>query len=354
MFVIMKAKIKLFINKVGLPRIIIALFFFVLCFMAIPLKISIPGLMSDVLVRFGMNGILVLAMVPGILCGIGLNFGLPVGILAGIIGGLISIELNLSGGMGFIVGTIIGIPIAIVFGYLYGALLNKVKGSEMMIATYAGFSTISLMCIGWLILPFKSNEIKWPIGTGLRTTITLEHRYAGILDNLWSFKIGGIKIPTGLILFFLLVCVLIWLFTKTKIGIMMTAEGDNPKFAKASAIDVDKMRMIGTIISTVLGSVGIMVYSQSYGFFQLYQAPMMMGLTAVAAILIGGASINKAKISHVIIGTFLFQGLLTVGLPVINKIVSEGNISEVIRLIVSNGIIIYALTKAKGGADSEK
>ena len=112
------------------------------------------------------------------------------------------------------------------------------------------------------------------------------------------------------------------------------------------------MRIIGTILSTVLGSIGIMVYSQSYGFIQLYQAPMMMGFAAVAAILIGGASTTKAKISHVIIGTFLFQGLLTVGLPVINQMI-ESNLSEVIRIIVSNGIIIYALTKAKGGAAHE-
>ena len=66
------------------------------------LNLSVPMLVSDILVRFGMNGILVLAMVPAILCGIGLNFGLPIGILAGILGGLISIELNLSGGLGFL------------------------------------------------------------------------------------------------------------------------------------------------------------------------------------------------------------------------------------------------------------
>ncbi|WP_346931275.1 ABC transporter permease [Clostridium sp.] len=349
----MKEKIKTFIGKVGLPRIIIAAFFILLCVLAIPLNLSVPMLVSDILVRFGMNGILVLAMVPAILCGIGLNFGLPIGILAGILGGLISIELNLSGGLGFFVGTLIGIPIAILFGYLYGQLLNKVKGSEMMIATYAGFSAISLMCIGWLLLPFNNPEIKWPIGQGLRTTITLEGRFAKILDNFWAFNIGGVRIPTGMLLLFFIGCVIVWLFSKSKTGIMMAAEGSNPKFAKASSIPVDRMRIIGTILSTVLGSIGIMVYSQSYGFIQLYQAPMMMGFAAVAAILIGGASTTKAKISHVIIGTFLFQGLLTVGLPVINQMIKESNLSEVIRIIVSNGIIIYALTKAKGGAAHE-
>ncbi|MEG0132920.1 MAG: ABC transporter permease [Clostridium sp.] len=348
----MKAKFKKFIESVGLPNIIIAAFFILLCMLAIPLNLSLPMLVSDILVRFGMNGILVLAMVPAILCGIGLNFGLPIGILAGIIGGLVSIEMNLRGGMGFVAGTLIGIPIAILFGYLYGLLLNKVKGSEMMIATYAGFSAISLMCIGWLLMPFKSLELRWPIGTGLRTTITLEDRYAKILDGFWSFKVGGVNIPTGLLLVFFIGCVIMWIFLKTKTGVMMSAAGENPKFARASAIPVDKMRIIGTIISTALGSVGIMIYSQSYGFIQLYQAPMMMGFAAVSAILIGGASTTKAKISHVIIGTLLFQGLLTVGLPVINQMI-ESNLSEIIRIIVSQGIIIYALTKAKGGVTNE-
>ncbi len=67
----MKEKIKTFIGKVGLPRIIIAAFFILLCVLAIPLNLSVPMLVSDILVRFGMNGILVLAMVPAILCGIG-------------------------------------------------------------------------------------------------------------------------------------------------------------------------------------------------------------------------------------------------------------------------------------------
>jgi len=67
-----------------------------------------------------------------------------------------------------------------------------------MIGTYAGFSVVSLMCIGWLLLPFKSAEIKWPIGQGLRTTITLESRFAKVLDNFLAFKIGGVVIPTGL------------------------------------------------------------------------------------------------------------------------------------------------------------
>ena len=124
-------------------------------------------------------------------------------------------------------------------------------------------------------------------------------------------------------------------------------------FAKASGVNVNKMRVLGTVLSTMVAAVGILLYYQGYGFIQLYNGPMMMGFNSVAAILIGGASPRKARISHVLLGTFLFQGIMALGLPVANQILPEGNLSEVMRLIISNGIIIYALTQAKGGDSRE-
>ena len=69
----------------------------------------------------------------------------------------------------------------------------------------------------------------------------------------------------------------------------------------------------------------------------------------MAAILIGGASVNKASITNVIIGTFLYQGLVTMTPTVMNGLFHM-DMSEVIRIIVSNGMIVYALTrKTEGG-----
>lgn len=343
--------IKRAVHSLGAPRIIILSLFLALCLMAVQLGLPFNDLISASLVRIGMNGVLVLAMVPGILCGIGMNFGLPIGIVCGLIGGLMSIELDLYGFTAFFVAIAIAIPLALFAGWLYGLLLNRVKGSEMTVATYAGFSIISFMSIFWLLAPFKSLELKWPIGTGLRTTITLTGRYASILDNFLSFKIWGVTVPTGLLLFFAFCCLLMSLFLKSKSGIGMSTAGDNPKFATASGINVDKKRLLGTMVSTMFGAIGIIVYGQSYGFYQLYQAPLMMGFAAVAAVLIGGASSHRATIFHVVFGTFLFQGLLTIALPVANKIVTEGNLSEVLRIIVQNGIILYALTKMGGESE---
>lgn len=338
------------VAKMGVPRLIIGLFFILLCLLAMILGLSLPSQLSNTLVRLGMNGVLVLAMLPGIQCGISLNLGLPIGIIGGLIGGLLCIEFGMSGFTGLFFAIAVGLVIAAVTGWLYGLLLNRLKGSEMSVTTYVGFSVVSLMCIAWLVLPFKSPIMKWPLGNGLRTTIGLQTSYRHVLNDFLSFEIFGITIPTGLLLFFALCCLMVWLFMRSKTGIAMSAAGANPRFAAATGINVDRMRIIGTMLSTMLAAVGIIVYGQSYGFMQLYQAPRQMGFLAASAILIGGATTSRAKISHVVIGTFLFQGVLTLGMPVANALVPQSTISETLRILISNGIILYALTKS-GGAN---
>lgn len=337
------------IDKLGIPRVIIGVFFILLCFMTLWYDLSLSTLLSNTIVRMGMNAIMVLAMVPGIQCGISLNLGLPIGLVAGLIGGLLTIELGIPGWGGFLFAIVSGSALAAVCGYLYALMLNRLKGSEMSVTTYVGFSIVSLMCIAWLMLPFKSLKLRWPLGTGLRNTIGLDGtNFRHILNDFLAFQIGDFTIPTGLLLFMLFSCFVVWVFSRSRTGQAMQAVGNNPRFAESVGINVDKMRIIGTVFSTVLGAVGILVYSQSYGFMQLYTAPRQMGFIAASAILIGGASTSRCKISHVLIGTFLFQGVLTLGMPVANVLVPGSTISETLRILISNGIILYALTKSGG------
>jgi simple sugar transport system permease protein len=184
-------------------------------------------------------------------------------------------------------------------------------------------------------------------GEGLRTTISVEKYWFHVLNDFLPIKINDfLTIPTGLLIFFALMCVIVWIFFKTKTGTSMSAVGSNPDFARASGININKMRIISVIFSTVLGAIGIIVYEQSFGFIQLYQGPFYMAFPAVAAILLGGASVHKASITHVIIGTFLFQGILTMTPSVINNII-QTDMSETIRIIISNGMILYALTRIR-------
>ncbi|MDW7738437.1 MAG: ABC transporter permease [Bacillota bacterium] len=349
----MLSLLKSFYTNFGLPRLIILGFFLLLCFMAVVLDINFPDLMSSSLVRIAMNGVLVLAILPSIACGTGPNFGVSLGILCGLVGGLISMENQFDGYTNFMMAIIFSLPFAVIVGFGYGWLMNKVKGSEMMFAMFIGWSAVSLMKIFWLLAPFNNPEMAWPIGRGVRVTISLVNRgLAQLLNSTWSFTVGGVVIPTGLILFFLFCCLLVWLFMRTKTGVAMQAAGDNPRFATAAGINVDGQRIIGSIVSTILGAVGILVYAQSFGFYQLYEGPHFMPMIAVAAILIGGASIKKASIANVIIGVVLFQGILVVAMPVFNIFTQDmASMAEISRVVIQNGIILYALTQIVSGGD---
>ncbi len=339
-------KVKEFIRDFGWPRLII-FFFLVFMFIAAPfVGVRLDASFSDVLNRFGMNAIMVLAMVPMVQSGCGLNFGLPLGIISGLLGATISIQLGVTGFGGFLIAVFIALFFASILGWLYGLLLNKVKGEEMTIAMYVGFASVMFMSIMWLVLPYNSPNMVWGYaGKGLRTTITVEGYWLRVLNNFLAIKFGEFfVIPTGLLLFVALCVLIVYVFMRTKTGTAMTAVGSNPDFARASGVSVDRMRAISVMLSTMLGAVGIIVYEQSFGFIQLYTGPLYMAFPAVAAILIGGASVNKASMLNVLVGTFLFQGLLTMTPSVINSLL-QNDMSEVIRIVVSNGMILYALTR---------
>lgn len=342
------------VNKFGMPRLIIAGFLLLMLIAAPFVGADFATQVTNVLNRFSWNAVLVLAMVPMIHSGCGLNFGLPLGIISGLLGATLSIEFGFTGPMSFVMAVVIATPFALLFGMGYGWLLNKIKGGEMMIATYVGFSSVSFMCMMWLLLPYHSPTMVWGLsGKGLRVTISLEGFYDKILANFMKLDLNpmgiNLVIPTGTILFFGLLALGMWAFLHTKTGTAMTAVGSNPTYARASGVNVDKMRMLSVVLSTWLGAIGILVYEQGFGFVQLYMAPFNMALPAVSAILIGGATVNKASITNVIVGTLLFQGIVTMTPTVMNSVVHM-DMSEVIRIIASQGMILYALTRKSEGA----
>jgi len=342
-----------FLKRLPLTTMLIGAMLLVIMILGKIVGFSIATELTNILQRFSYWSVLVLAMVPSIQSGTGPNFALPVGVSAGLLGMVIVMELQLMGAAFIVTSILFAILIACVFGYIYGRLMNAVKGSEMAIATYTGFAVTGLFSMIWLVYPITNRSIGFFLGPGLRILVSLETFAANkILENLWSFKLFGAVIPTGTLLLFGVFAFLVYLFFRSKTGIAISAVGMNPVFARATGVNVDRSRIIANMMSTSLGAVGIIVYAQGFGFVQFYDAPLLMAFPAVASVLVGGASAQRSKVINVIVGCFLFQGLLTTAPPVVGRLLQdvEADITNPVRLIVQYGIILYALTKMSGGA----
>ncbi|TFG90058.1 MAG: ABC transporter permease, partial [Candidatus Atribacteria bacterium] len=118
----------------------------------------------------------------------------------------------------------------------------------------------------------------------------------------------------------------------------------NPDYARSCGVNIDNMRIISVIVSSIIGAIGIIVYHEGFGFIQLYLGPLYMSFPAIAAILIGGATVEKAYISNVIIGVLLFQGISAAAPSVVNSLLKH-DIAEPLRIVITNGMIVYALTR---------
>lgn len=343
-----------YIKKIEIPRLIIIGFLIALSILGISMGIDLKRTFLDILNRFGMNAVLVLSMIPMILTGVGLNFGLPVGLIGGMFAAVLTLELNLTGIQGVIIALILAMLFGSILGYFYSKILNRVKGDEMIIATYVGYSLVALMNIFWVILPFKNPiSIMGFKGEGLKVTITLDQNWGHAFSDIFRIPIGPqenvvqpLSIPTGMFIVFLFFALFIYYYFRSKKGTGMMAVGSNPIYARSSGVNIEKSRTRAVVLSSALAGAGMVVYQQGYGFIQMYNSPLAFTFPSVAAILLGGATVKKASIPNVLIGTFLFQAILTLTPAVINQTI-DIDISEVLRLIISNGLIVYALTRKR-------
>lgn len=129
----------------------------------------------------------------------------------------------------------------------------------------------------------------------------------------------------------------------TRLGQNMRTVGQSRGVATSAGINVDKTRIVATCISTVLAAWGQLIFLQNLGTFNTVQQQSNVGLYAIAAILVGGATVQKANNKHALVGVFLFHTLFVVAPLAATKIVGDSAISEYIRMFISYGVIAVSL-----------
>ena len=343
----------------------VPIMFILICLYCIPMSgFSASYLLNEVMTRLGRNAFLILSLLIPIMAGMGLNFGMTLGAMAGEIGLIFVADWQIWGIPGLVLAAIISIPISIGLGVFIGKILNKAKGREMitsyMIAFFmTGIYQLVVLYMMGPIIPIKHASIKLPRGYGIRNTVSLLNMRQS-LDNLIPLKIGGVKIPVLTLILIVLACLFIVWFRRTKLGQDMRAVGQDMEVARDAGINVERTRVIAMVMSTVFAGFGMIIYLQNVGNFPTYTAHSQIGMFAIAALLVGGASVDKAGIGNVFLGVILFHTMFIVAPKTGAAITGDSMIGEYFRVFVSYAVITVALVmyeakkrKAKSAAGAQ-
>ena len=158
---------------------------------------------------------------------------------------------------------------------------------------------------------------------------------------------GGRRIQIPLVTWIIIgaLCLFNSVIMRTRLGQKFRAVGQNQTVANASGINVNRTRVIAIMISTVLAGWGQIMFMQSEGIgtFQTYAAHEQVGLYAGAAILVGGASIDRATNLQALLGTFLFHSLFITAQAAASNLFGDSVVGEYFRAFLSYGVIAVAL-----------
>lgn len=152
-----------------------------------------------------------------------------------------------------------------------------------------------------------------------------------------------VKLPVTTFLCIAGLCLFNTMLMKTRLGQNIRTVGQNRAVANAAGINVDRTRIIAMILSTVLASWGQLIFLQNIGTFSTYGAHTQVGQFAIASLLVGGASVQKATNKQAILGVILFHTLFIVAPLAGKELFGNAMIGEYFRVFVSFGVIAMSL-----------
>ncbi|MDD3411407.1 MAG: ABC transporter permease [Eubacteriales bacterium] len=372
---------------------------------------------SSLVARLTRNLFIVMALIIPIVAGMGINFAITIGAMAAQIALLLVIDWGVTGVGGIALAALITVPLAVVFGIGIGALMNKMKGQETIGSMILGYFATGLYQLLFLyifgnVIPM-SNKVTIVGSTGIKNTLNLmgDVDLYKVVDKIWQVPFttavlmgtglvvalavlllalkkvtprkaltilipsvalcacyfipvinacfAGITVPVVTFLIVGLLCLFNVAIMKTRLGQKFRAVGQSMTVANAAGINVNRTRIIAIVISTVLAGWGQILFLQNLGTLQTYAAHEMVGLYAGAAILVGGASIDRATNSQALIGCLIFHTLFIVAQDAGKNIFGDPNVGEYFRVFMSYGVIalalvMYAWRSAKEAKDKLK
>lgn len=241
-------------------------------------------------------------------------------------------------------GIQLGVAVAIFAVTFIPAVENILIQSHLPLLTVfeLGLLSLGIYRVGRIVLQKRrGEEIDWKYEIPLLLVI------AGVygLSYLSVFYAGltAVQIPVFTYLAIAGLCLFNSAIMKTRLGQNMRTVGQNRTVANAAGINVDRTRVIAMILSTVLACIGQVISLQSIGTLSTYGAHTQVGEFAIAALLVGGASVQKATNKQALVGVVLFHTLFILS-PIAGKnLFGNAQIGEYFRVFVAYGVIAVSL-----------
>jgi len=293
---------------IGLLLMIVA--FSILAPRAFPTVYNFTNVLNQTSLAMIIAGGLTLAVIVG-------ELDLSIGFAASMHGVLVT---------GLIVSNQLPIPVAILIVVALGGLIGVVNG---LIVTKARVnSVIATLGVGTIL-----TGLSFAYSAGVPITAGVPEAFLQVSLGRWLFGI-----PNNIVIMVLVLGSLWVLVERTALGQEIQAVGGNPAAARLAGINVDRIKILGFVISGMCAALTGILLASRLGSGTTSAADSYL-LTAFAAVFLGSATLRDGEF-HVF-GTFIgtliiafgFNGLNMFGAPTYSQYIFQGAI-----LIIAVGL----------------
>lgn len=227
---------------------------------------------------------------------------------------------------GLIVSNQLPIPVAILIVLAIGALIGLING--LIVTKIRVNSVIATLGIGTIL-----TGLAFAYTSGVPIVAGVPEAFLQLSLGRWLFGI-----PNNIVVMVGVVSGLWVLVERTPLGQEIQAVGGNPSAARLAGIDVDRVKIVGFVISGICAALTGILLASRLGSGTASAADSYL-LTAFAAVFLGSATLRDGEF-HVLgtvvgalIIAFGFNGLNIFGAPTYSQYVLQGAI-----LIVAVGL----------------
>ncbi|HHT20008.1 MAG TPA: ABC transporter permease [Tissierellia bacterium] len=181
------------------------------------------------------------------------------------------------------------------------------------------------------------------LGTSVLGAIIMFIGHATLIYPESLLALNTVNVPMATVLLIILVAMFINWLMKTKLGQDFRSVGQSQAIAAVSGINVDRTRIIAMITSTVMAALGHIVLLENVGVLNTYGAHVSIGLYSVAALLVGGATVNRATVGQAFLGVILFHTLFYIAPFAGAILLNDAQNGEYFRNIIAYGAIGLSL-----------